>query len=178
MIEAMNLNDLLASAPDSSELATTDRLFAIGSDGTVKRIKRSVLGGDSYFSQLSVSDSTQKWYTVTTVSSGSCWGGVLMLTQGNWSGGPSLRIFSLAGRYNYQGVQRPKISSLLGTDTQVKLRVIYDGANIRIDAYLGCKMLYAYAYGPLPLSTPKIADEIPSGATVWEYDFTNNIYGT
>lgn len=177
MSEVMDLSALLASAPANLPLETTDTLFAIASDGSIKRIKRKALGADSAYAATTFDDNTRKWYTVANVTAASAWGGLLMVQDGNWSGVPRLMIYAIGGRYANQVPERPKVQSLLGTDGYVKLRAVRIDTNIRIDVYLATKRIEAQSFGNLPLVAPKVADDVPSGATVWEYNFASSTSG-
>lgn len=178
MSEMMNISDLLGATPNNQTVETTDRILTVSSENTFKRVKKETLCGKNYFAEGNFSDSTRKWYTIARMPASTDWGGLLITQDGNWAGFPKTIIFAIGGRYDSTGVLKPRVNSLLGTDSLVKLRAVVEGSEIRLDIYLSTKHITNQAVGNLPLVTPVVAEAVSSGATSWVWDFSSNVYGT
>lgn len=178
MSEMMSLSDLLGATQNNSTMETTDRVLVTTNENVLKRVKKETLCGINYFAEVNISDNTRRWYTIARMAAGTAWGGLLITQDGNWAGTPKTMIFAIGGRYDSTGAQKPRVNSLLGLDSYVKLRAVVEGNQIRLDIYLSTKHITNLAVGDLPLITPVIAEDVPSGATSWVWDFSSNVYGT
>ena len=177
MSKTKPLKDELKNASEVTSLESSDSMMAVGPDGSPKRISRNNAVFKNTKTEKDFINSGTRWVTIAQTYPTAAWGGILTVSHGLWSGYPNLYVFALGGRYYNGKPQRPDIHSLFGVISGIKFRIVLTDSVVRLDYYSTYRKLEVNSMGMITLIDPIDAEPIPSGATVWEYNFSSSASG-
>lgn len=173
MAEAKKLN----SFTTASVMKETDYLLATDSSGSGRKITRASLLHQDCYAENTMTANEYHWVTVATMTKASATGGLLQVTTGLWAGNPGYHLFAIGNRYASSKQARPAVSSLLGTITSAKLRIVVLDDLLRIDVYEYFRKIVAHVDGEITIGDMALDADVPADATVYEYDFSQSASG-
>lgn len=168
MSEAIKLNDVMKAAPEVTALDTTDRLLAVGSDGTAKRISNRNLVTPNLREEIYI-DTNIEWIRIASSVNDTAAVATVYFTNGFWAGSPSGYAVLFATRYANGKWQKPSVR-YIGSSTPVQLRTVKIGNAFHLEIRGYSRRLMAYCNGINVIVPGKLeSPAIPSDATVYSY---------
>lgn len=168
MSEAIKLNDVMKAAPEVTALDTTDRLLAVGSDGTAKRISNRNLVTPNLREEIYI-DTNIEWIRIASSVDDTAAVATVYFTNGFWAGSPSGYAVLFATRYANGKWQKPSVR-YIGSSTPVQLRTVKIGNAFHLEIRGYSRRLMAYCNGINVIVPGKLeSPAIPSDATVYSY---------